>query len=331
MLKENFIATTALSSFNNAALCSPFFATVGLLTLPLLWIVYLYAHDFESKFGWDNRTIDNKIGFWSTLFLSLWVMLCGGNYAVIRDSISWLPVLVGVILFVSMSVVVQKSIQLDYMKKIGGAKTRLFVFFMLVLMAGAAGWGNAWTMLLQVSAVVCGIIFGLCVRKNISLVPVGVLLFLLMSVVVLMQPEFFRFGQLGNLTIVHLLAIVITGFFGISALTTKYVHARARIHHSAYIKLKWLFRIASLLALVLFISTESVPVFLGLVAAIGCLETLSIYHSKNIHENIYKQSFAWLVICVGVIIICPALSGVGVLYFASLARKAKASEFLALL
>lgn len=332
MLNESLIATTALSSFNNAALFSPFFATVGLLTLPLLWIVYLYARNIESQIGWNNnQTLDNNVGFFSSLFLMLWVMLFGGNYAVIRDGISWLPILVGLVLFVSTAIVVRKSVLLGYMAKIKSKKIRLFIFFMFVLMAGVSGYGNAWTILVQISAVLCGVIVGLCVRKNISLVPTSVFLMTLMSVLVLMQPEFFRFGQLGNLTVVHLLAIVATGMTAITALTTRYIHARSRIYHSAYVKLKWLFRIASILALVLFVLTESVPVFLGLIGAVGALEALSIYHSKNISESMYKQSVACLLICVGTIIICPALAGVGVFYLATISKRAKFAEFMALL
>ena len=161
--------------------------------------------------------------------------------------------------------------------------------------------------------------------------PVNVLLMIILTILILMQPEFFRFGQLGNLTFVHLLAIVITGFFAVTALVTRYVRPRAKIHESAYVKLKWLFRIVSLLALVLFILTESVPIFIGLIASIGLLEMLSVYHAKTIFTDIYKQSFADLLICIGTIMICPAVSGVGVLYLASVSGKAKVSEFLGLL
>ena len=84
-------------------------------------------------------------------------------------------------------------------------------------------------------------------------------------------------------------------------------------------------------AFVLFILTESVPVFLGLMGAIGLSEMLTIYHSKNISADMFKQAFAYLLVWVGVILVCPALSGVGVLYLASAGSRMKAADFLALL
>ncbi|MBO7644920.1 MAG: hypothetical protein J6S57_01285 [Alphaproteobacteria bacterium] len=331
MLKESVIATTAMSSFNNAALLAPFFAVVGLLTLPLLWIVYMYSHSFSLKFGWNKHNMDNLVGFWSSLFLIVWLLLGGGNYAVMRDSVSLLPVLNGAMLLALVAVVTQKSFQLDYVSKIQSKKIRFIMIVALFLMAGMSGYGNLWYMLLQIVAVISGIIVGIYVRKNIGLIPLNVFICIMMAILVLMQPEFFRFGQLGNLTVVHLLAIVITGLCAITALTTKYIRARGRIHHSAYIKLKWLFRIMSLLAFVLFMSTESVPIFIGFLMATWSLEMLSIYHSEDISENVSKQSFANLLICVGILIICPAVSGIGVLYLASLSKKISFKEFLALL
>ena len=60
------------------------------------------------------------------------------------------------------------------------------------------------------------------------------------------------------------------------------------------------------------ISTESVPVFIGLILSLGILETLSVYHSKNVPEEVPMQSFAMLMISTGVIIICPIVSAIGV-------------------
>ena len=72
MFDDFFIASTAISSFNNAALLNPFFFSVGLLMLPLLYIVFLYGYDIAIKFGWTNHNIENKTGFWNVCFLALW-------------------------------------------------------------------------------------------------------------------------------------------------------------------------------------------------------------------------------------------------------------------
>ena len=330
MFNDAVVATTALSSFNNAALYSPFFFVVGLFMLPLLFVVYLYSNDFVLKFGLRDNT-DDQIGFFSALFLALWLMLFGGNYAVMRDGISLLPVLIAVVLFCLMGMAAQKCVQLGYINKVQNKKTQLFLFVALMVIAGFSAMPTWWGILLQISAVLCGIIVGCRTKRNLRLITFLVLVLTLVVVLVLMQPEFFRFGQLGNLTIIHLLAVMFAGFCAITVFMTRYIRPRGKIHHSAYIKLKWLFRIILLLAFVLLISTESVPVFVGLVSTIGLLEALSIYHSKNIPENMQKQSCAILLMCVGAILICPVLMGLGILYWATIDRKANMAEFLKLL
>ena len=330
MLNDSLIVTTALSAFNNAALYGPLFFITGLLSVPLFFMVYLYAGDFADRFRL-NKDIEKNTVFFSSLILMLWVMLFGGNYAVIRDSISLLPVLIAIMLFGLNVVVAQKLIQLKYMEKIKDKKSKWLIFFGLILIAVASSSHSFWNILLQVSAVLCGLIVGCRIKTNLKLNPWIVILFFFMTVLVLMQPEFFRFGQLGNLTIIHLFGIMLTGFFAITALTTKYINPRTGIYQSAYIKLKWLFRIVSLLAFALFIMTESVPVFLGLILAIGLLQALSIYHSDKRIENISNQSCGLLIFMLGIIVICPVISALGIMYLVVSNANVKFKEYLKLL
>ena len=150
-------------------------------------------------------------------------------------------------------------------------------------------------------------------------------------VLLLMQPEYFRFGQLGNLTLIHIVALLLAGFFCVTALAARYTNVRAKIRKSAYIKLKWLFRILSLLALILFVLTESVPVFVGLLAVCALSEMLTIYHSDYFPEHIYKQSWAWLLISFGVITICPFVTMMGIIYLTCLSKKTDVKDFIRLL
>ena len=310
MFNDMLIVSTAVSSFNNAALCGPLFFVVGLLNIPLFLMVFVYGKDFVSKIGWRQDNFYDQIMFWVSISLLLWLTLFGGNYAVLRDGISLLPALVAFVLFCLMILIVQKCIKLKYLKRV--KKSRWIILIALMLMAGFSAIPTWWGILLQCSAILCGMIVGCRLKRDISLIPAGVFLLVGLVVLVLMQPEYFRFGQLGNLTAVHLLSVIFAGWCAITTLVTRFVKQCGRIHQSAYVKLKWLGRIVSLLALILFLSTESVPVFIGLILSLGILETLSVYHSKNIPEDIPMQSFAMLLISVGVIIICPIVSAIGV-------------------
>ena len=109
------IVTTAVSSFNNAALYAPYFFVVALLSAPLFFMVYLYGRDFVSRIGWNNQNMENKVSFWSVVCLVIWLMIFGGNYAVIRDGISLLPVSVAMVLFASMVFVVNQAKKMNYL------------------------------------------------------------------------------------------------------------------------------------------------------------------------------------------------------------------------
>lgn len=324
------VVSTAISSFNNAALMGPCFFAVGLLSLPLFYFVFLYGRDILSRLKWTGKT-ETKISFWAVFCLVLWLLLFGGNYAVIRDSVSVLPVMVAFVLFVSMIYITNQAIKLNYLTVFQDRKVKWVSGAMLLVLAFFSAKPDLWGVLMQLSAVVCGIIVGSRLHKNISDISMSTLIFGIMTTLILMQPEYFRFGQLGNLTLVHLGALLMTGFFAVSVLVLKYTNARAKIHESAYIKLKWLFRIIALLALILFVLTESVPVFIGLLGAIGVSEMLTIYHSRKTSENLAKQSWVLLLMCFGVLIMCPVITCLGIIYLCQNTEKPKAKDFQALL
>lgn len=330
MFNELSVVSTAVSSFNNAALFSPYFFVFALLSLPLFYVVYLYSGDILARLKWNND-IEHKISFWSVLFLVCWLLMFGGNYAVIRDGISLLPVAIACILFVSMIYIVQQATKLNYLGFLKNKKVRWLTVGILLILTVFSAKPDLYGILLQLSAVVCGVIVGSRLHKNISNVSLSAVIFGTMAALILMQPEYFRFGQLGNLTFVHLLSLLITGFFAVTVLTVKYTNARSKIYESAYIKLKWLCRILGILALVLFGLTESVPVFAGLLFVIAVSEMLTIYHSKSKVDIISKQSLALLLMCFGFLVICPVISCLGILYISKLPGKLESKDFYGLL
>lgn len=330
MFNELSVVSTAISSFNNAALFSPYFFVFALLSLPLFYIVYLYSQDILVRLKWNND-IKHKTSFWSVAFLVCWLLMFGGNYAVIRDGISLLPVAIAFVLFVSVVYIIQQAIKFNYLGFLKDKKAKWLTVGILLILTVFSAKPDLYGILLQLSAVVCGVIVGSRLHKNISDISLSTAIFGTMTALVLMQPEYFRFGQLGNLTFVHLLSLLITGFFAITALTVKYTNARSKIHESAYVKLKWLCRILGVLALVLFGLTESVPVFVALLSIVAVSEMLTIYHSKSKSDIISKQSWALLLMCFGALIICPVISCLGILYLSKLHGKLESKDFYSLL
>lgn len=330
MFDEFSVVSTAISSFNNAALFAPYFFAMGLFCLPLFYLVYLYSHDILARLHW-KADIESKISFWSVFCLMLWLLIFGGNYAVIRDGISLLPVLVAFVLFVSMLYLVKQSIKMDYLKIFKTTKQRWISLLILLVLAAFSAKPDLWGILLQVSAIMCGIIVGSRFRKNIPDLSLSTFVFGFVTTLILMQPEYFRFGQLGNLTIIHTASLLLIGFFAVTVFVVKYTNARSKIYESAYIKLKWLCRIIATLALILFALTESVPVFVGLLAVVGITEMLTIYHSKKKTEILAKQSWALLLFGFGILITCPIISCFGILYLSQLSGMPKIKDFSNLL
>jgi len=330
MFNEFSVVTTAVSSFNNAALLGPCFFAVGLLSIPLFYFAFLYGRDILARLKWTSG-IESRIGFWCVFCLVAWLMLFGGNYAVIRDGISVLPVAIAFVLFLSMIYITKQAIKLNYLAIFKDRKVKWVSGLLLLVLTFFSAKPDLWGVLLQLSAVICGIIVGSRLGKNISDISMSTLILGLMTTLILMQPEYFRFGQLGNLTILHLVALLITGFFATLVFVVKYTNARAKIHQSAYVKLKWLFRIVALLALILFVLTESVPVFIGLLGATGISEMLTIYHSKKVPETISKQAWGMLLICFGLLIMCPVITCLGILYLLRDSEKISPKDFYGLL
>jgi hypothetical protein len=331
MFDESLIVSTAISSFNNSALYGPYFFVTGLFCVPLLVFVYMYGRDFANRIGWKNTDVEGCVGFWTVACLVLWLLMFGGNYAVIRDSISWLPVGLAAVLFGLFMFLANRAKKLGYINKIQNKKLKWLLVLLILALVVLVAMPTWWGILLQLIAVLVGGFVGYKLRKNIPDILTTEILIGLMTVLILMQPEYFRFGQLGNLTLIHILALMVCGFFWISALVTKYTNARSKIYNGAYIKLKWLFRIVALLAFILFVLTESVPVFVGLVACCGILGMLTVYHGKQKQDVLSKQSWAMLLVTFGIIIMCPLISALGVFYLLFLPTKIDFKDFLRLL
>ena len=335
MFGDMSVVSTAISSFNNAALYSPYFFVVALFSIPVYILEFMYGRDFIDKFRWSHQDVKSHAGFLSVACLVLWLLIFGGNYAVIRDGISCLPVMISLVLFLSFIFLIRMIKNFGYMDRIQDKRWRWFIFLSLFVLAGFSAVPTWWGILLQISAVLCGIIVGDRWNVNVSDVSFSTFIFTVVTILILMQPEYFRFGQLGNLTFIHIVTLLLCGFFGITVLVTKYTNARSKIYESAYIKLKWLCRILLLLFFVLFVSTESVPVFFALVGTCGVSEMLFIYHNNRNLKNIAGISWALLMITFGIMIICPVITMLGIIYllFCNVDKSLKSifKEFMRLL
>lgn len=322
MFDESLVVASAVSAFNNAAVAAPAFFWNALLGVPLFMVVYFFGRNFADKLGFRQYVTPGRASFWTVVLASMWVVLLGGNYGVLRDGVSLLPWVTAAILLVS-SVFIgintrPMRLPIWYGAKTAGRGFRWFVniFVLLVCLAPVAFSDvlNWWGPILQVGAVVIGLILGRFSGRQIRAIPCAVGVIFLGTVGILMQPELWRFGQLGNLTPIHLIWILITGILIAMALATNIVRPRGRIHDSAYIKLKWMVRFVAALCMVLFILTEAVPIFIAAVATMFVLFAMSVWHASEIPEYIPDSAMAWLIIAFGVLSGVVTLTAIGALW-----------------
>ena len=313
MLSDTIIVQSAVSAFNNVALWTPAFLWWAILSLPLFIVVYYTGNVFLRRFGWNKSNILKNITNWNAGLVLLWVVMFGGNYAVLRDEMSLLPMLTAAIIFLT-ALFVSSCVHVLPQWLYGWKKwLSIFLLFGFVVQSGGNVW---WVIVLQLCAFVCGVVLGRVAHEEMRPIGGSVLIILTTISAILMQPEYFRFGQLGNLTVCHLLAILITGMFAVAAFMLANFRPRGIIYNSAYVKLKWLGRVICVLGGALFLLTEAVPVFLGTLVAFFAMVWLSIVHSQTFEIYVLGQKvFAITLMFFGVILTMPVITCLGILYW----------------
>ena len=328
MFNDVVIVESAISAFNNAALFGAAFLWWAVLTVPLFVVVYLCRDAIVQKLGWNQNNILQRVSVWTAGLTLLWAVLFGGNYGVLRDGLSVLPGMMAAIVFLT-SLFVS-----SYLRKMPLPRMNWWKWMAVIAGVALVGMSDMhawWGPILQIGAMLLGFVLGRLAKSEMR--PVGgiVLIVLSVAIAMLMQPEFFRFGQLGNLTVGHVLGILMLGIFAMATIALLNVNARGKIKRGVFVKLKWLCRVMCVLGAALFIITEALPVFLGTLAALFAMFAVSVWHKKQVDLVAGYKMFALVLVCFGVITVMPAIAAMGILYWASLPNVKFWSEFKALL
>ncbi len=312
MLNEFIVVESAISAFNNAALWMPAFLWWTILALPLFVVVYWCRSTIMSRIGWKRENILNKSATWVAGLTCVWAIMFGGNYGVLRDSLSVLPMMMATILFLT-SLFVSSHLREYALPRMNWWRWIMVIGILLVV--GASDTHAWWGPILQICALAAGIVLGRIAREKMRPVAGLVLIMMMVATAMLMQPEFFRFGQLGNLTAVHLLAMLALGGACVMTVAIQNINSQGKIHRSIYIKFKWLMRVICALGVALFILTEAVPVFIGTTVALFMSIALSVWHSKTVNRALADKAFSVAIMTFGVITVMPAITAIGILYW----------------
>lgn len=335
MFEESIIVQSAISAFNNAALAAPAFLWWAVLAMPLFWIVGKMGDAVRARIGFTRENMTGRVSLAVVVMTLIWLVLFGGNYGVLRDGVSLLPFMTAAILLAAGLFIGTNTRDISIPKWRGATRRDKLKYIAVVLVcAGLLARSDMhawWGPLLQIGTLALGLWYGRRSRFATRAIPGVLLIIMATTTVILMQPEFFRFGQLGNLTPIHLGAIMCIGICTAATVAARNINQRARIHRSAYIKLKWMARFVCLLGFALFILTESVPVFLGTTVALFASFAMSIWHGRDIPARVGAGAFAATLIVFGTITVMPVITVLGLLYWDTFAKDAKWRDFRFLL
>ncbi len=317
MFENPIIVQSAVSAFNNAALFAPAFLWWAFLAAPLFAMAYFCGGAFLTKLGWTKQNMIPRACLTVVSLVCAWVVLFGGNYGVLRDATSMLPFLIAAIVFLAMLFIGSHMRDVKIPQLPRGLKTFGLIFILMaVALSDTHTW---WGPILQIAAFVGGFICGrFVVRGKMRALPGTLLIIMASLIAILMQPEFFRFGQLGSLTFIHLGGLMLTAAAAAATCALRSVAPRARIHRSAYVKLKWMARFVSLLCIAMFMLTESVPVLIGAFVAWFLMFAMSVYHSEKVSAAMSDKMFFLTIGLFGVLTTMPAITALGIVCWASI-------------
>ena len=335
MFDESLVVQSAISAFNNAALALPAFFWLGLLMVPLFYVVYTYGNRLMDMIGWDRFDLQSRIIKWTISLSVIWLVLFGGNYTVLRDSETLLPFVTAALATMGMIYIgdITRKIPLPQWRALSKRQRIKYAFFCLLVLAiiGLTDTHRWWGPILQIAAFVGGFWIGRRMKRKINTVPFTLAFIFLFTVMILMQPEFFRFGQLGNLTVLHLVGFVMVGAPIVGTIMLRNFSPCGKIYNSAFIKLKWMMRCLIALAGCLFVMTESVPVFIGLCMLLAGLFWLKIVHAHTVPEHLANRLFMLAIFSFGLLTVMPVISCLAILGWINLPRGNFISEIRALL
>jgi len=332
MFENQVIVSSAISTFNNAALWEPGFLWTAILALPLFVLGWIMSPQIIDRFLPVAKTRDAKIALPIVAILFVWVFAYG-NFEVLRDGTSLIGILNAVILWLGAMYLSRRyyesNFRLSQFAKSKKLKRVLDLFAApaVVAIAGIFAYGAGRDeFILQTGAVAIGILAGYILnwRKTHERDPKTLIaaMMLLGSMCLIMQPEFFRFGQMANLSLIHLLflcgAAVALGLYFALAFT----RPRGWFPVAYYNRSKILMRTGLLFVLALLLITESAPVYATFFIAVMVVAILGALHSKN-EEHVKKtKPEIWLasVALFGILASLPALTFIAIVMWRQASR-----------
>ncbi|MDR0967968.1 MAG: hypothetical protein LBL75_04070 [Rickettsiales bacterium] len=316
MFDSSLVVQSAISTFNNIALRAPDFFWTAIFCLPIFAVFWVFRNEISARFFPDTKKRTIQITTLILGFIGVW-LLTHENFAALRDGI-WIgtSVLTAICIFVLSVFAGQKLRSFSDYVRVGDKwknRSDYLIPWVILAVVGLCAMPQWWAVLVQFCAAAAGFYLGR-LRKNRGKATISVenlilgLVFILTAGLV-MQPEFFRFGWLGNLTIIHLIFITGTMFFATGALMLRVVRPTGWLKPGYYNKFIMLMRAMMILLFAMFVLTESILMFGIFVVAMMCYMFLVLRHRAKSMANKTEAENMWFlaVLLFGVLISMPVI------------------------
>jgi hypothetical protein len=335
------IVASAVTSFNNAALVMPNFMWSAVLMLPIFLIVWNFSDEILVRLFPSKKNREYNFIFISEILLFVWLVFSHGNWSAIRDGVGFLPYLNAMVVFLLTRDIVCRLIERNpkmpsfwqrfNIKEKKWIKLGALLVGVAIIRSSASDDFNFQA--LQICSVLFGIAAGYARRHSSLSINYMNLIMLMLVVAITMQPEYFRFGQLGHLSIIHSLFLVGILACAASILVIRNVASSDFIKDNHYRYIKWFMRLATLLAFILFIITESVPVLLGLGVSIMMTMWFAVRHlpSGTSVFNMSNNLFAIIMGMFGVVTGIHVITIIGVLFWKNAGIRNFLKNFIAVI
>lgn len=320
MFDATLVVQSAISSFNNAALFSPDFFWIAVLSLPIFAATWLFSRAVNAKFFGDDKTSLRHMALIISGVMFLW-LLTHGSYAALRDGVGYIHILVAFALFWASAFLSREvsflphPVLWDKMKKSWRRLLGILVPALAIVGIGLTGMPTVVGFGIQAASVILGGLLGRALyKKNRTLGSLSSNLSVLMFVIVtglVMQPEFFRFGQLGNLTVGHLLFLAMFAILVVANVMLRHVRPGGGMSHAWYRRFLLLAALCLVLIFAVFLMTESVLAFLGLAGGVFLASIFVARHqaksSRPAMIDFGAKLWIWTLAVFGILIGQPVL------------------------
>ncbi len=297
MFDPTLVVQSAISSFNNIALRSPDFFWSALLCLPIFVVFWLFAPQISARFLPDSKKRMNIIATWGIVFIAAW-LLTHESFNALRDGVSLgISALTAVCVFALTLFAgwrVPPASNFIKTKEKWRKKIDIATPIIIAALIGLCAWGTWQTILVQFIAALFGFYSGrLMIWRNrrqmdSNWMMIGLITLLTFGLV--MQPEFFRFGQLGHLTVAHIFFLIAALVASTSSIMMRLVRPTGWLRKSWYRRMMLLARSFCILVFVLFVLTESALAFAALAVVVIAQEFIAIRHRPQEDANAIKNS-----------------------------------------